>query len=143
MKKKVMMMTLMFLMAVRVNAQVYAYDQALPLPTVDLYDTGVMNMTLRAMAETAAWRKQRYEERVDMALEAYKKEQWRSVIGYVNDALSTGFYCGDLYYIRGNAFERLGDIKAAKRDYKTGKKYNCREAAIAFETLKAKRKTRK
>ena len=136
-------MALLSLMAVGVNAQVYAYEQALPLPTVDLYDTGVMNMTLRAMAETAAWRKQRYEERADMALEAYKKEQWRSVIGYVNDALSTGFYCGELFYIRGNAFERLGDLKAAKRDYKTGKKYNCREAAIALETLKAKRKTRK
>lgn len=143
MKKTVMMMAVMSLMAVGAKAQVYAYDQALPLPTVDLYDTGVMNMTLRAMAETAAWRKQRYEEMADMALEAYKKKQWLNVIGYVNDALSTGFYCGELFYIRGNAFEQLGDVKTAKKDYKTGKKYNCKEAAQALEALKAKRKTRK
>jgi hypothetical protein len=143
MKKTVMMMAVMSLMAVGAKAQVYAYDQALPLPTMDLYDTGVMNMTLRALAETAAWRKQRYEERADMALEAYKKKQWRNVIGYVNDALSTGFYCGELFYIRGNAFEQLGDVKTAKKDYKTGKKYNCTEAAQALETLKAKRKAKK
>ena len=142
MKKKVMIGAMMCLMTLNAQAQ-YQYDRALPLPTVDLYDTGMMNMYLRALAETAPRRQQRYEEFADLAFEAFKDKQWNSVINYVNQALSTGFYCGDLFYIRGNAFERLGDIKAAKKDYKTGKKYNCREAAIALETLKAKRKTRK
>lgn len=129
-------------MTLSVKAQ-YQYDRALPLPTVDLYDTGAMNMYLNALAQTAPRREARYHEYCDMAYEALNNRQWSYVISYVNQALGTGFYCGSIYYIRGYAFERLGDIKAAKKDYKTGKKYNCREAAIALETLKAKRKTRK
>ena len=142
MKKKVLIGAIMCLMTLNAQAQ-YQYDRALPLPTVDLYDTGMMNMYLRALAETAPRRQQRYEEFADLAFEAFKDKQWNSVINYVNQALSTGFYCGDLFYIRGYALEQKGNLKAAKSDYKTGKKYNCREAAIALEALKAKRKTRK
>lgn len=142
MKKKVLIGALTCMMALNAHAQ-YQYDRALPLPTVDLYDTGVMNMYLRALAETAPRRQQRYEEFADLAFNAFEDNQWSSVISYVNQALSTGFYCGYLFYIRGYALEQQGNLKAAKNDYKTGKKYNCREAALALEALKAKKKERK
>ena len=142
MKKKVTLAICLCLMTLSVKAQ-YQYDRALPLPTVDLYDTGVMNMYMRALAETSARRQQRYEEYSELAFSAFNNRQWNSVISYVDQALNTMFYCGELFYIRGYAYEQLGKLRAAKKDYKTGKKYNCREAAIALETLKAKRKTRK
>ena len=96
MKKKILIGAMMCWMALSAQAQ-YQYDRALPLPTRDLYDSGVMTM----------------------------------------------FYCGELFYIRGYAYEQLGNLKAAKKDYKTGKKYNCAEAAQALEALKAKRKAKK
>lgn len=142
MKKRILIGAMTCWMTLNVQAQ-YQYDMALPLPTVDLYDTGMMNMYMRALAETAARRKQSYEENSDMAFNAFNNRQWSGVIGYVGRALNTGFYCGDLFYIRGYAYEQLGDLKAAKKDYKTGKKYSCDEAARALEALKTKKKARK
>ena len=69
--------------------------------------------------------------------------KWNYTISYVNQALRTGFYCGTLYYIRGFAYESLGDFKSAKKDYKTGKKYDSVEAAQALEQLKVKMKQRR
>lgn len=139
MKKSFLIGAMMCWMALNAQAQ-YQYDRALPLPTMDLYDTGVMNMYMRALAETSARRQQSYEQYSELAFDAFHNEQWRSVIDYVNRALNTKFYCGDLFYIRGYAFEKLGNLKAAKKDYKTGKKYNCSEAAQALENLKARNK---
>ena len=122
-------------MALSVKAQ-FQYDAALPLPTVDLYDSGAMNMYLNALAQTAPRREARYHEYCDMAYEALDNHQWSYVISYVNQALGTGFYCGSIYYVRGYAYESLGNYKAAKRDYKIGKKYNSVEAAQALDALK-------
>ena len=126
-------------MTLSVKAQ-YQYDRALPLPTVDLYDTGAMNMYLNALAQTTPRREARYHEYCDMAYEALNNRQWSYVISYVNQALGTGFYCGSIYYIRGYAYESLGNYKAAKRDYKIGKKYNSVEAAQALDDLKIRMK---
>jgi tetratricopeptide (TPR) repeat protein len=142
MKKSFLIGAMMCWMALNAQAQ-YQYDRALPLPTVDLYDTGVMNMYMRALAETSARRQQSYEQYSELAFDAFHNEQWGSVIDYVNRALNTKFYCGDLFYIRGYAYEQLGNLKAAKKDYKAGKKYNCIEAAQALEALKAKKKTKR
>ena len=71
MNKKVMMLALMCLMAVSGMAQIYGYDQALRLPTVDLYDDALMEMELRAARETAARRQQAFEYYGDQAYDAY------------------------------------------------------------------------
>ena len=142
MKKKIMTITLMCSVAMGANAQVYADDSWMQLPTADLYDNSVMNMSLRSLAEMAAKRKENYFRYSDMAVEAFSNRQWDNVIYYVNEALETGYYSGKHYYIRGYAFEQLGNIRAAKKDYKIGKKYNCTEAAQALESLKAKNKRR-
>lgn len=142
MKKKVMTLALMCCLAMGSEAQIYAGDTWAQFPTTDLYDTGVMNMRLRAMAETAAIRQKNYQYYSDQAIEAYKNQQWNYAISYVNQALSTQYYCGLLYYIRGYAYEQLGNLRAAKKDYKTGVKYNCSEAAQALASLKARKKQR-
>ena len=142
MKKKVTMVICLCLMTLSVKAQ-FQYDRALPLPTVDLYDTGVMNMYFSALAQTAARRQQQYEELSDQAIEAFNKGQWNYAISYVNQAFRTGYYCGMLYYVRGFAYESLGDFRSAKKDYKAGKKYNSVEAAQALELLKVKMKQRR
>lgn len=129
MKKKIIAMALACSAAMNLNAQIYTGDIGIPMPTIDLYDTGMMNMYLRAMAETAAQRKENYYRYSDMALEAYKDKQWNNVVYYVNEALNTKYYSGELYYLRGYAFEQLGNLRAAKKDYKTGMKHNCPEAA--------------
>ena len=73
MKKKVMTVAMMCLIAMNGNAQVYAGDAWLQMPTTDLYDTGMMNMYARAMAETAARREAVFEQYYDKAIEACKK----------------------------------------------------------------------
>ena len=143
--KKLMVMTLTCSMATSVGAQIYSYDRGVQLPTGSVYDTDMMNMQLRVLAETAAMRKENYHRYSEMAFEAYHNSNWNNVIYYVNAALNTLYYSGTLYYIRGYAYEQLGNLRAAKKDYKTGKKYNCPEAVQALESLKAKRiqKTKK
>jgi hypothetical protein len=76
-------------------------------------------------------------------MEAFDNRDWSHVVSYVNSALATQFYCGTLYYIRGYAYEQLGNLRAAKSDYKAGKKYNCVEAAEALDALKARMKRKK
>ena len=142
MRKRIMIGAMMCWMALNAQAQ-YQYDRALPLPTVDLYDTGVMNMYMRALAETSARRQQNYEQFSNLAFDAFNSRQWSNVISYVSTALNTGYYCGSLYFIRGVAYEQLGNLRAAKKDYKVGKKYNCVEAAQALEALKTKKKAKK
>ena len=142
MKKKVMTLALMCSLAMSSEAQIYAGDSWTQLPTTDMYDTNVMNMHLRALAETAALRKENYFRYSDMAIEAYRNGQWNNVVYYVNEALNTRYYSGQLYYLRGYAYEQLGNLRAAKKDYKKGVKYNCPEAAQALEALKARKKRR-
>ena len=95
---------------------------------------------MRALAETAALRKQNYYRYSDMALEALNNKQWNYVIYYVNEALNTRYYSGTLYYIRGYANEQLNNLRAAKKDYKTAIKHNCPEASQALANLKIRMK---
>lgn len=143
MKKKFLVITLTCLTTIKVDAQIYSYDTGVQLPITSMYDTDLMNMQLRVMAETAAMRKEDFNRYSDMAFDAYNKNRWSDVVYYVNAALNTRYYNGTLYYIRGYAYEQLGNLRAAKKDYKTGKKYNCPEAAQAIESLKEKRKRKK
>lgn len=140
MKKKVMTLALMCCLTMSSKAQFYGGEEAVRFPVADLYDTGAMNMYLRALAETAVIRKENYLRYSDMAVEAYRNQNWNNVIYYVNEALNTKYYCGQLYYLRGYAYEQLGKLRAAKKDYKTGMKNNSQEAAQALASLKARKK---
>ena len=142
MKKKVLAIAMTCSLVLNARAQVYAGDSWMQMPTADLYDAGTMNMYLRALAETEARRKENYQRYNSSAFDAYKNKQWNSVIYYVNMALETKYYSGQLYYIRGYAYEQNGNLRAAKKDYKKGKKYGSIEAARALEALKARSKRR-
>ena len=143
MKKKIFAVALTCLISTNVEAQVYAYDSWGQMPTKDIYDDAMMNMYLRAVAETAARRRTLFEQFSDRAAEAFNKKQWSLVICYVNDAFETQYYNGELYYLRGYAFEMLGDERQAKKDYRKGKRNNSYQAALALVQLKEKQRQRR
>ena len=139
---KKILFTILCMMALTANAQVYAYDTWGQLPTMDLYDTQTMNMALAhaEMAARVAARKQAlFEHYTEQAIDAFRDNQWNYVVYYANQALETSYYNGDIYYLRGYAFEQLGDLKQAKKDYRKGKKYGSYQASSALESLKARK----
>lgn len=135
MKKKIFAMALWCSMALNSHAQDTIF------PVADLYDTDMINMLINAYRETADVRMQKYNDYnyySDCAIEAYNKKKWSDAVVYVNQALSTGYYCGMLYFIRGFAYERCGYWDAAKKDYKKSIKYNYMQAEPALIMLKDK-----
>ena len=146
MKKRMLTITVMMLMlAMTANAQVGAYDRAIPLPTRDLYDAQTMSMALahaQMAARVEAQRKELFSSYANKAVEAYNNSQWVLAINCVNTALETTYYNADVYYIRGVAYEKLGYFRDAKRDYKKAKKYGnaYAESALKSLTIKMKKK---
>ena len=131
------------------QAQVYGYDDYVRMPTMDLYDPGIMNMAIRAQAEAAARQQEMAARRQEMfrfyasrALEAHKAQRWYDVIENATQAISIE-PIGLIFVTRGEAYEALGYYKEALKDYKAGKRDNCPEAAIAYNALKAKMKEMK
>ena len=143
MKKKNFVIALACLITMNVDAQIYPYDTTVPSQPTELYDPNIMNMYIRSMAETAAYRKEKYYRYKNLAIEACKEKRWNYAIYYVNEALDTRYYSAQLYYIRGYAYEQLGNIRSAKRNYKIAQKYNFPEAAQALESLKNRNKRRR
>ena len=142
MKKKLLTTAMTCLVAISAQAQTYGYDDYVRLPTMDLYDTGVMNMSLRAQAEMAARREQFVNQCAEQAIEAKRAGRWNDVIKYSNDALACSDY--DVFYLfRGTAYEELGYYKYALADYKKAKKAGISEAANLYNALKAKMKEMK
>ncbi len=143
MKKRIVLMALASSLVLTSKAQIYAGDPSVRLPTRDLYGTEVMGMSLahaEMAARVAAWRQQQYEYYSEQAVEAYNERHWSGVIQNVNSALGTNYYSGFHFYLRGYAYEQLGYLKQAKKDYKKGKRYGCHEAATALNSLKEKMK---
>ena len=144
MKKRTLIITAMVLMlAMTANAQVGAYDRAIPLPTRDLYDTQTMSMALahaQMAARVEAQRRELFSIYANKAVEAYNNSQWVLAINCVNTALETTYYNADVYYIRGVAYEKLGYFRDAKRDYRKAKKYGNEYAESALESLTIKMK---
>lgn len=139
MMKKSVLMVAMVCMASMMSVKGWAqYDDPVIFPTMELYDSGAMNAYLRALTETASARSELFEIYAEKAFEAFEDKQWRDVISYVGKAFDTKYCNGDLYYLRGYAYEQLGKQFAAKRDYKKGKKYNSSLAAEALEELQKK-----
>lgn len=130
------------LVAMSAQAQTYGYDDYVRLPTMDLYDSGVMNMSLNAHREMAARRQQYMEFCANQAIEAKREGRWNDVIKYSNDALEIGGY--DVFYLfRGDAYEKLGYYKYALADYKRAKRAGISEAANLYNALKTKMKEMK
>ena len=149
MKKKLLATAMMSFVMMSAQAQTYGYDDYVRMPTMDLYDTGVMNMAIRARAEAAARQQEMAARRQEMfrfyasrALEAQKAQRWYDVIENATQAISIE-PIGLVFVTRGEAYEALGYYKEALNDYKTGKKDNCPEAATAYNALKAKMKEMK
>lgn len=144
MKRKGLFLALVCWMStMNVEAQVGAYDRAIPLPTMDLYDTQTMNMALanaRMAAQLEAKRQEVFSIYANLAIENYNDRHWWPTINCVNRALETTYYNADMYYIRGYAYEQLGYYREAKKDYKKAKKYGNIYAEDALETLKIKMK---
>ena len=143
MKKMIVTVALVCTMVLGSKAQVYGYDQAVRLPTTDLYDNTLMEMALRAARETAPRRQQAFEHFGDLAYDAYCNKKWVDVINNVNSALKTGYYNGKLYFFRAFAYESLGYYKNAKKDYKVAKKHGVFEANAALERIKQKMKAKR
>ena len=143
MKKMIVTVALVCTMVLGSKAQVYGYDQAVKLPTTDLYDNTLMEMALRAARETAPRRQQAFEHFGDLAYDAYCNNRWADVINNVNSALNTGYYNGKLYLFRAFAYESLGYYKNAKKDYKVAKKHGVFEANAALVRIKQKMKAKR
>lgn len=149
MNKKLLATAMMCFVMMSAQAQIYGYDDYVRMPTMDLYDTGVMNMAVRTRAEAAARQQEMAARRQEMfrfyasrALEAQKAQRWYDVIENATQAISIE-PIGLVFVTRGEAYEALGYYKEALNDYKTGKKDNCPEAATAYNALKAKMKEMK
>lgn len=142
MRKKLLTTAMACLVAMSAQAQTYGYDDYVRLPTMDLYDSGVMNMSLNAHREMAARRQQYMEFCANQAIEAKREGRWNDVIKYSNDALEIGGY--DVFYLfRGDAYEKLGYYKYALADYKRAKRAGISDAANLYNALKAKMKEMK
>lgn len=149
MKKKLLATAMMCFVMMSAQAQIYGYDDYVRMPTMDLYDPGIMNMAIRAQAEAAARQQEMAARRQEMfrfyasrALEAHKAQRWYDVIENATQAISIE-PIGLIFVTRGEAYEALGYYKEALNDYKAGKRDNCPEAAIAYNALKAKMKEMK
>ena len=149
MKKKLLATAMMCFVMMSAQAQIYGYDDYVRMPTMDLYDPGVMNMAIRAQAEAAARQQEMAARRQEMfrfyasrALEAQKAQRWYDVIENATQAISIE-PIGLVFVTRGEAYEALGYYKEALNDYKAGKRDNCPEAATAYNALKAKMKEMK
>ena len=140
MKKGLFILMMMCARALNSSAQIYGGESALQLPVRDIYDTELMNAYANALRETAASRLQDYHFFTDRAMEAMAQEKWDLAIKCIDMALGTGYYNGDLYWMRGLSNEKLGDYTTAKADYKTGKKLGSEYAGQALEALKERMK---
>ena len=109
MKKTLFLSFVSCLLTTTVQGQVYPGDTWAQLPTRNLYDTNMMAMYLQAWEETSSRRLELYNDYKNQAIEAYNEGEWEDAIYYVNKALNTQYYSGQLYFIRVYSYEQLGD----------------------------------
>lgn len=121
------------------KAQIYGGDAAMQMPTTELYNPQMMEMSLRAHAEMAARQSALFEQYGNQAVDAFNNRQWSNAIYYASYALSL-YENPSLRYLRGSAYERLGSYKAALKDYKSAKKGGFTDAVDAYSALKKKLK---
>jgi len=135
--KKGTILALLCFTAIGAKAQIYGGDAAMQMPTTELYNPRMMEMSLRAHAEMVARQSALFEQYGNQAVDAFNNGEWSNAIYYANYALSL-YENPSLRYIRGSAYERLGSYKAALKDYKSAKKGGISEAVGAYDALKKK-----
>jgi len=136
MKRMVILTALMGAMVMNGRAQVGAYDTYVELPVVDLYG-GMLNAnTARMMAELDARKKEQFEYYQQEAQKAIGEKNWWRAIRCVNEALQTGYENSYVYYLKGFAFERAGDLKNAKKAYKKAKRKGSLDAIQGLARLR-------
>ena len=139
MVKKGIILALLCFVATGAKAQIYGGDAAMQMPTTELYNPQMMEMSLRAHAEMAARQSVLFKQYGDQTVEAFNNGQWSNAIYYATHALSL-YENPSLRYLRGSAYEKLGSYKAALKDYKVAKKGGISEAVGAYNALKQKMK---
>ena len=122
-------------LALGMSATTTMHAQYLELPVGDIFDTNMMSMALNTAREISIRRAQEYNYNYDMALKASANQQWTQAIGYCNRAMRYNNAEGDLYFIRGYAFEQMGDYVAAKNDYWKGKDLGSSSAASMLSSF--------
>lgn len=129
-----------------VSAQIYSNDGAMMMPTRDLYSSwqsyGDIASAAKLAAEADYRRKQYYEYHAAEAYDSYRKGDYYNCIHSSSEALETGYYSADLYYIRGVSFEHLGNYKQAKKCYRKARKKGSISARSALRALKMRNKNK-
>lgn len=166
--KKVLLL-LLTLVSIKINAQMYGYDEPTRFPTSDLYDTSSMLLLMKLAKERSSSstyyspqfndnREERTEtyriskkekKRVDaatyyeLAFSAFNNNDWGRVIYYTKKAQQLGYSNGHLFYIRGWAYQILGNWKAAKRNYIKAKRRGYKAAEYALEVMELRKRIEK
>lgn len=145
MKKKLFVSALLSMLVLKGQAQVYPGDTWAQLPVMDLYGNTLNPNTARMMAEADARREQMFEYYEEEAEKAIAASNWEKAITYVDWALDTGYYNSHVYFLKGFAYEKKGDLFKAKRFYRKAKRKGSLQAERALDRLKeeAKRKRMK
>lgn len=112
--------------------------QAVDYPQMDLYDSGMMNMYLDALSNTAHKRKELFIEYSKIAYDFFVKKDYNNFLKYSDYALNTNYYTPELYYLRGYAYEMLGNYKLSRKEYKTAYKYGYIQAKDRLNQIKNK-----
>ena len=136
MKKKLFALACASIMATGMNAQVL-------FPTPDLYDSGMMNMYINAARETARARLDSFISYYGKAVDAYNDQQWDNVINYANRAFDTDYEDGQLYFMRGVAYDQKGYTREAKKDLKTALKQGYEDARKVLNYIEERETQRK
>lgn len=122
-------------LALGASATTAARAQFVQFPTCDIFDTDMMRMALNTAREMSIRRERDYNYNYDMALKACANQQWMQAIAYCNRAMRYKDAGGDLYFIRGYAYEQMGDYTAAKNDYWKGKDLGSSSAASMLSSF--------
>lgn len=127
-----------------VSAQIYSYDGAMMMPTRDLYSDwqsfGDIAKAARMAAAADHRRKSHFEDYESEAYDYFNRGDYYNCLYSSSLALETGFYTPRLFYIRGIAFERIGNYKEAKKMYRKAKRKGFTPARTALEALKQSKK---
>lgn len=126
-----------------VSAQIYSYDSAMKMPTRDLYSGwqsfGDIASAARQAAEADNRLRQYYDYYAAKAYDSYRKGDYFNCLQSSSEALETGYYSADLYYIRGASYEHFGDYRQAKKCYRKARKEGSISARSALRALKKRK----
>lgn len=127
-----------------VSGQIFSNDGAMMMPTRDLYSDwqsfGDIANAARMAAAADHRRKSYFEDYVSDAYDFFNQGDYYNCLHSSSLALETGYYTPHLFYIRGLAFERIGNYREAKKMYRKAKRKGFAPAKTALEALKQSKK---